>query len=156
MFSRFQSVLLLLTVFVIGAWSCGSGDSTKRGTTLQTYQPKPASTHLRGFVEGVDELHFVLFNARQTDTMVVFSVEGGAIDVILEKIPAKEVYFLEIRGQADGYEDQIVFWREVVPMYAQDGAELELVSVEDESGDSLSNRRFHLEGGGEEQDFLES
>lgn len=156
MFFRIQSVLFLFTILAIGAWSCGSGDSNKRGTTLQTYQPKPASTHLRGFVEGVDELHFVLFNDRQTDTMVVFSVEGGAIDVILEKIPANEVYFLEIRGRADGYEEQTVYWREVVPMYAQDGAELELVSVETEDDYSLSNRRFHLEGGGEEQDFLES
>lgn len=157
MFFRYQSLLILSALIAVLAWSCGSGsNSNKKDATLQNYQAKPASTHLRGYIDGVEELHFVLFNDRRTDTMVVFSVAGGAVDVILEKIPANEIYFLEIRGKAEGYEDQGVYWREVVPMYARDGSELELVAVDDEEGASLSNRRFHLEGGGEEQDFLEA
>lgn len=157
MFVRHQSLLALLGVIAVFLWSCGSGSrGEKRSSTLQNYQAKPASTHLWGNIDGVDELHFVLFNDRQTDTMVVFNVAGGMVDVILEKIPANEIYFLEIRGKAEGYEEQGVYWREVVPMYAQDGGELELVAETYDEGASLSNKRFHLKGGGEEQEFLEA
>src|SRR5690554_822763 len=138
------------------AMSCGS-DQQGGVSEPRVYQPTSGVTQLEASIDGLDELRFVLLNDQQTDTMLTFTTTNGYFDVTLERIPADEIYFLEIRGQAAGYEEQGgVEWREIVPIFARDGATLQLAATPNDTTASLSKLDFFIEGGGEEQDFIQS
>lgn len=134
--------------------SCGQQEETQT-QTLQNYVARNGTVQISGNIEDAGQLSFNLLKEDQGEAIRSFVAENGTFDINIDNIPVNEVYYLEIKGIAKGYEDRDLEWREALPVFLEEGANLVVVASPYDGFDSFSKYKFSVEGGGEEQAFLQ-
>lgn len=145
-----MSLLLLM--------ACGGSDNVQKGTQeLQQYAPQVGTVHLHGNFADAGDLEFTLLSPSRKDTISTFQAAGGELDQQLEGIPTNEVYMLEIGGQNIDDRGAALNWWYTLPLFLEDGAELQLQAEPIADAEVWDNPfNFSVEGAGAEQSFLES
>lgn len=151
-FKPFSMIAFCVGMMLFAA--CGQ-NAADQPQTLQTYTAQKGQAQLLGNIANAGQLSFNLMQDGQQEPVLSFVAQDGSFDVKLETIPVNEIYFLEIKGIAQGFSDGSVEWREAIPVFIKDGATLTLVATPYDGYDSLSKLRFRIDGAGDEQDFLQ-
>lgn len=146
------------SMFVLLFMACGGSDSNQKSTQeLQHYEPQIGNVHLRGSFADAGDLEFTLLSPNRKDTVSSFRAPAGELDQRLEGIMTDEVYMLEIAGQNMDDRGAALKWWYTLPVFLEDGAELQLVAEPIADAQPWDNPfDFSVEGAGAEQSFLQS
>lgn len=140
-------------IIAVSLLSCGQEkDADQIGThfsALKPYQAAQTSFKLSAQLPGNGDISIYLSNDNK-EHVETFMAIAGSLNVEVTEVNANEVYFLSVSGM----NEKTGYWMQEVPLFVTDGAEFELVA-DTESANTGEPHVLKVEGGGEEQDFLE-
>jgi len=151
-----KSLIPLLFACFLG---CQSG-TTEQGTPRDhvgdlSYQPEVGTLRIATEGANPEVTQVKLLNDRKEDSLAAATPQAGGFTLVVNKLPLREVYFLEISGRSVRKGTSGLEWTEQVPVYFEaHNAELTLNYRFFDHPGSISQAAFSIQGGSEDQALL--
>ncbi len=138
---------------------CQSGP-TEQGTPTDhvgdlSYRPEFGTLTIEAEGANPEVTQIKLLNDRKEDSLAAAATQAGEFTLVVNKLPMREVYFLEISGRSVRKGTSGLEWTEQVPVYFEEhNAKLTLNYHFFNHPGSISQAMFSIQGGSDEQALL--
>lgn len=156
--SRTNQFLTLLCFILVTACQHREQRDNQENNQKQDYIYKPQKGALLVISNSSNpELKSVtLFKDNEKDSIMSVTSENGKFKLEVDSVDLNEVYFIKIKGKSTKSGTNGLAWEASVPVLAAPAVKLELVQNAFNHVGSISKVSFSIQGGGEEQEFLNS
>lgn len=149
----------MLPILLLCFLSCQSGstehDTPADGNQRLTYRPEPGTLRIASGIANPEVTQVTLLNDKKRDSLATAVPQGGKFTLEVDQLPVREVYFLEVSGRSVRKGTAGLDWTEHIPVYLKPHISSLTLDYHffDHPG-SISQAKFSVEGGGDEQALL--
>ncbi|GAA4792719.1 hypothetical protein GCM10023231_21110 [Olivibacter ginsenosidimutans] len=151
---------LVLLCFLLSITACQhrkqQDDQEKDKKQEYVYTPKKGSLVITSETANPEVENISLYGDDEKDSITSVAPKNGKFTLEVKAIKLHEIYFIKVAGKSTKPGTSGLAWEEIVPVLAIPSVEFKLVQKPFNHVGSISKVNFSIQGGGEEQQLLNS